>query len=109
MKIIRALAEEEIELTKHLLSLIPYFKKGLPKKARTMYDGEMGSISFDLDGKAEFGKVLIEAEYSDTDGANVLITLTEDENGNLFELDYWKTDFTKLVEYPSPEKIKILS
>ncbi|MDY7393850.1 hypothetical protein UMM65_01215 [Aureibaculum sp. 2210JD6-5] len=105
MKPIRDLTKEEIELTTYLLSLIPEFDVEIPKKAWTMDDEEMGSISFDLEGKAEFGEVLIQAEYEDTDGVTVLITLTEDKGGNLFELDFWKTDFTKLIEYPKPEKI----
>ena len=105
MKSIRDLTNEEINLTKHLLSLIPEYKKGIPKKAWTMDDGGMGSISFDIDGKSEFGEILIEAEYKDSDGATVLITLIADKNGNLYELDFWKTDFNKLVEYPTVEKV----
>ena len=106
MKPIRDLTKEEIELIKHLLSLIPNYEKGIPEKAWMMDDGGMGSISFNLDGEAEFGQNLIQVEYNDLDKAIVLITLTEDKNGNLFELDFWKTDFNKLIEYPTPEKIK---
>ena len=105
MKTIRDLTDQEIILTKHLLSLIPEYENGIPKKAWAMDDGGMESISFDIDGVSEFGKTLIEAEYKDSDGATVLITLTADKNGNLYELDFWKTDFNKLVEYPTAEKI----
>ena len=71
-----------------------------------MNDGGMGSISFDLDGKSELGQYLINMEYIDSDGIVVLIGLSTDKNGNLFELDLWKTDFAPLVKYPTPEKLK---
>ncbi|WP_117883477.1 DUF6984 family protein [Aureibaculum luteum] len=105
----RNLTQEELKLTRYLLSLIPDIKKEIPKKAWTMQDGQMGSFSFNLDGEAEFGQVIVEAEFSDSDGVHVLITLTEDKNGNLFELDFWKTDFTKLAEFPKPEKINLVN
>ena len=109
MKSIRDLSHEEVNLTKHLLSLIPDYKKGIPEKAWTMNDGGMGSISFDLDGNSEFGKSLINMEYIDSDGIVVLIGLTADKSGNLFELDFWKTDFEQLFEYPTPEKLKTVA
>ena len=109
MELTRDLTQEEINLIKHLLSHIPEFEKGVPEKAWTMNDGGMESISFDLDGKSEFGKCLINMEYIDSDGVVVLIGLIADKSGNLFELDIWKTDFAPLVEYPTPEKLKTVA
>ena len=106
MKPIRDLTLEEMELTMYLLSLVPEYKKGIPKKVRTMNDGNMGSVTFDVNGKSELGQVLINVEYKDIDGVDVLIGLTADKSGNLFELDFWKTDFNQLAEYPTPEKLK---
>ena len=44
-------------------------------------------------------------EYVDSDETPVVITLTKDDKGHLLDLDFWKVDFTKLLEYPTPDKI----
>lgn len=63
--------------------------------------GKMGSIS--LGGNPDaYGGDLIQAEYIDSDGTPVVITLTRDESGRLLDLDFWKVDFTKLLVYPNP-------
>ena len=66
--------------------------------------GKMGSISLGGDANAYAGD-LIQVEYIDSDQTPVVITLTKDENGRLLDLDFWKVDFSKLIEYPVPEKI----
>lgn len=66
--------------------------------------GKMGSISLG-DDDASYDSDLIQVEYIDTDQTPVVITLTKDNNNRLLDLDFWKTDFSKLIEYPKPEDL----
>ena len=68
--------------------------------------GKMGSISLGGDTSAYDGD-LIQVEYTDVDGTPVVITLTKDINNQLLDLDFWKVDFSKLIEYPTPDKVTI--
>ena len=68
--------------------------------------GKMGSISLNNNPDAYAGD-LIQVEYIDTDNTPVMITLTHDEEGQLLDLDFWKTDFSKLLKYPSVSEIKL--
>jgi hypothetical protein len=77
----------------------------IPDYCSTMNDGEMGSISFDLHNSATYGSDLIQVEYLDLDEILVIITLSIDTNGNLYELEFWKVDFCKLNKYPEPGDI----
>ncbi len=69
----------------------------IPQIVRELNDGRMGSISFDLEKSQSRNKQIISAEYTDTDGVLVDIELTCDNNGKLFELDFWKIDFSPLI------------
>ena len=66
--------------------------------------GKMGSISLNNNPDAYAGD-LIQVEYIDTDNTPVMITLTHDAEGQLLDLDFWKTDFSKLLKYPSSSEI----
>ena len=68
--------------------------------------GKMGSISLGGNPDAYAGD-LIRVEYIDTDETPVVITLTHDDQNQLLDLDFWKIDFSKLLTYPSPDKIII--
>ncbi len=70
--------------------------------------GIMGSIGLGTPDAIYAGD-LIRVEYVDSDGTDVVITLTEDTENQLLDLDFWKIDFSKLQEYPTPEKIIIKS
>ena len=72
-----------------------------------MNDGNMGSITFDLNGTERREADLVEAHYNDSDNQIVIITLTLDEKNELFELDFWKTDFSELKSYPKPHELII--
>jgi hypothetical protein len=61
--------------------------------------GKMGSISLNNNPDAYAGD-LIQVEYIDADQTPVMITLTHDTEGQLLDLDFWKTDFSKLLKYP---------
>jgi uncharacterized lipoprotein YehR (DUF1307 family) len=51
------------------------------------------------------GEVLVEAQYHDSDGVLVVITIYSDKNRELFEVDIWKVDFSPLRRYPSPSDL----
>ncbi|NTW23313.1 MAG: hypothetical protein HGA37_01330 [Lentimicrobium sp.] len=70
--------------------------------------GIMGSINFAGSDPDQYDCDLIQAEYTDSDGIEVLISLTRDKNGNLLDLDFWKSDFSKLIRYPSPSLLTLL-
>ncbi len=77
-------------------------------QVKDMQDGGMGSIRFDGSDSRRFGKTLAEARYMDNDGTLVSITLNADEQGKLFELDFWKVDFSPLRRYPQPFDLDII-
>jgi hypothetical protein len=71
-------------------------------------DGGMGSIRFKVPGPRRFGKTLVEARYVDADGVLVSISLSVDEEGNLFEMDFWKVDFSPLRRYPVASDLELI-
>lgn len=70
-------------------------------------DGGMGSIRFlpKAGTVPSFGRCAAEAAYVDADGVTVLIAVNLDDNGDLYELDFWKTDFSPLRCYPGPAQL----
>jgi len=102
MLLMRKLKSQEIPLIKHLLN-----KSGLELeisdlKVTEMDDGGMGSLRFHSKTKEpKFGEAAAEYWFQDNDGIDVTVRLNLDQNGELFELDVWKTDFSKLKEWPS--------
>jgi hypothetical protein len=101
----RPLREEERALIRSLLSgmsVIPSLENVLAEARVTdMHDGGMGSIRF-VGSEPRLGKSLAEAEYRDSDGVLVSIVINTDNKGQLFELDFWKVDFSPLRHYPRP-------
>ena len=98
------------KINKNEKQLLEFLLKGeipIPEYVIEMKDGNMGSISFDLKNSESRQGQIISAIYYDTDGVIVDIELTHDKNGNLFELDFWKVDFTPLIRYPKPNDLKI--
>ena len=74
-----------------------------------MDDGGMGSVRFQntRKGKRRFGRQIGEATFVDADGILVSATLNADQHGDLFELDLWKADNSKLLRYPTPNGISV--
>ncbi len=72
-----------------------------------MRDGNMGSICFAGDERRIFGKALAEAHYTDEDGVCVSIAINTDDKGDLFEVDFWKVDFSPLKRYPKPSDLRV--
>lgn len=109
----RLLRPEERELLRALLSGKKDFElfddqitNGL---VIDMPDGGMGSIKFVGDENRNLGSLLGEAEYVDADGMLVSIVVNADSDGQLYEVDFWKVDFSPLKQYPSIELLRIKS
>lgn len=69
-----------------------------------MQDGGVGSIRF-VGSQPPMGKEVAEAQYLDSDGVLVSIVINTDRNGQLFEVDFWKVDFSPLRRYPRPSDL----
>jgi hypothetical protein len=74
-----------------------------------MDDGGMGSIRFlpSADQVSRTAHAIAQGEYIDEDGVLVSIAINADQNGRLFEVDFWKVDFSPLKRYPSASDIKV--
>ncbi|MBK6964259.1 MAG: hypothetical protein IPH20_10035 [Bacteroidales bacterium] len=70
--------------------------------------GIMGSINLAGSDPDLYDGDLIQVEYTDTDGVEVIITLTKDKNNRLLDLDFWKMNFSKLISYPTPDNVVVL-
>jgi len=107
----RPLRPEEVALIRALLAGVYPAEalEGALKDSRVadMQDGEMGSIRFL--GSGPIGMALVEAQYLDSDGVLVSIAVNGDKQGQLFELDFWKVDFSPLKRYPSPSDVSGIS
>lgn len=104
----RSLTTGEINLLRILLDKInPKYSKlniSFPNCVITLDDGGMGSFSFFYDKGFQNTLEIIpisEYQFQDRDGIPVLATLYSYSNGQLYELDIWKTDFSPLLSYPN--------
>ncbi len=73
-----------------------------------MDDGGMGSLQFTGESGRLFGQNIIEAEFFDKDGVIVSVALYVDRNCRLFELDFWKVDFNKLISLPDVSELRFM-
>lgn len=106
MNALRKIREEEVLLINYLL-----IRANLNANEFIINDlvddyegGKMGSIGLGKPG-AEYLGDIIQAQYTDSDGTDVVITLTKDTENQILDLDFWKVDFSKLLQYPKPEKL----
>lgn len=106
----RKIRQEETDLVTFLLQQCNLTSTDYPI-AEEVYEyegGIMGSINFAGSDPDAYDVDLIQAEYQDEDGVDVLITLTKDTSNRLLDLDFWKMDFSKLIRYPKPELLSLL-
>jgi hypothetical protein len=105
----RKIREEERVLITFLLQHLQLNLADYPFKEEVdPYEGDkMGSISLGGDVSAYDGD-LVQVRYIDVDQVPVVITLTKDNKGQLLDLDFWKEDFSKLIAYPSPERLEFM-
>ena len=106
----RKIREEEKRLISFLLSQCGCNTEDFPVAEEVFeYEGGvMGSINMAGSDPERYDSDLIQADYRDLDGIEVMITLTKDENNRLLDLDFWKMNFSKLIRYPAPEDITVL-
>ena len=77
-------------------------------KLAVMDDGGMGSHRFENSNPdAQFGKEVARCTFTDADGIVVSATLNLDQYGNLFELDLFKGDFSKLIKWPKAFELNV--
>ncbi|UXX78092.1 hypothetical protein N7E81_12060 [Reichenbachiella carrageenanivorans] len=109
MNQIRTIREEEIVLAKHLLTLAGKNPEEFifPAKVDDYEGGVMGSINFTLGDSGDYAGDIIQVEYTDQDRIRVVITLTQNSKGELLDMDFWKENFTKLLQYPKPDQVSI--
>lgn len=92
----------ELLVSKSSLELPDNWKDRL--LVRPMDDGGMGSLyllpNIESRSTQKLGRRVSEYQFTDLDGIEVLVSLNVDEQGNLFELDIWKTNFSPLVKFP---------
>lgn len=92
----------EILLRRSSLEISKDWKEGL--LVRPMDNGMKGSLYLYPQGKIitgrKFGKQVSDFQFTDVDGVEVIASLNVDSDGNLLELDIWKTDFGKLIKLP---------
>lgn len=108
----RPLREEESKVLDVLLGMAP--RNAEPPSEDELFavdlaDGGMGSIRLTgkLDRARKMGRELVAAEYIDEDQVPVLISVNLDEDGRLFELDFWKVNYKPLKRYPRPEEVHV--
>lgn len=112
---LRDLREDELGVLRKMLSGTAFgteFDSQLATiKVQTMADGGMGSIRF-YNGRPrsplDYGGEIAEAAFQDADGVPVSITLSVDRDGDLFEMDVFKADFSSLIRYPDLKDLAII-
>lgn len=110
MNPVRLIRADEIALIEFMLNRLgkQLSDFSINEQVEEYEQGKMGSIS--LGGNPEmYASDLLQVQYIDSDGIPVIISLTQDTDGKLLDLDFWKEDFSKLVLYPSPDKVEVLA
>jgi hypothetical protein len=103
---LRSLTDDERRLLEALVSAAPHVPPGWSDslQVQTLDDGNMGSLRLvpkgDLSEDRSFGTAVSESRFTDADGVEVIATLYLDREGQLFEMNVWKTDFAPLVSIP---------
>jgi hypothetical protein len=106
MGVIRPIREEEITLIKHLLAMkgLDFAQFKAPGQVDEYENGKMGSIGMGLP-TAEYLGDIIRVQFADADKVPVVVSLTQDTNHELLDLDFFKADFSKLITYPTPSMV----
>ena len=103
----RPIKKQEKVLIQHLLGLVPgHNHPELPQTVSDLDETGMQSIRLASTPEASYLQDLVQVKYLDDDNVLVLITLTESNTNELFELEFRKVYCDKLINYPTPEKVK---
>ncbi len=116
MKSLRNLSSQERAVITALLQGKPetvHFIDALDDFAvKPLADGGMGSLSFVPKGienvSRSFGHQLSLGEFTDSDGVPVSVAVNVDSQGQLYELDVWKVNFSPLLAWPASAVVKIV-
>lgn len=97
MRLLSALAERAVQ------SLGKNWLDGI--RVASLDDGGMGSLKLlphgcPVSSSRKFGDEVASISFIDRDGVEVIASLYVDGQGRPFELDTWKTDFSKLLQVP---------
>ncbi len=105
----RTIRENEMTLVRHLLKLagLDPDSINIPTEVEEYEGGKMGSINFTDFNKAPYLNDLVQVIYIDSDQTPVVITLTQNSEHEILDMDFWKKDFSKLITYPTPEKVAV--
>ncbi|GJM63421.1 DUF6984 family protein [Persicobacter diffluens] len=105
----RTIREQEMTLVRHLLTLAGKNPDeiNIPTQVEEYEGGKMGSINFTDFDKAPYLNDLVQVKYIDSDGTPVVITLTQNTENEILDMDFWKKDFSKLLLYPTPETVAV--
>lgn len=103
----RPIKEEEKNLIIYLLEKLNLNVIDYPisENVEEYGDVAMGSIGLGDAESSEYAGDLIQVEYMDSDDIAVVITLTKDTNNKLLDFDFWKVDFSKLLDFPKPKQL----
>lgn len=102
---VRRLREPEMRLVRRLLQQDGENSASLSRldslDVQEMPDGGLGSLYFPWPGKdaqaRRFGRRIAELQFDDADGILIVASLNADQDGDLFELDIWRTDFKPVI------------
>ena len=102
----RLMNKSELTFLVKILKNNTSFKVNLNKLSQLQVkdadDGGMGGLIFlSKNQDRRLGKDIASYEFKDQDGVTVIATLSLDNFGDLYELDVWKTDFSKLISFPT--------
>jgi hypothetical protein len=106
----RKIRDNERVLIEFMLEKIGFTTQDYPISEDVFeYEGtKMGSISLGIENNPDdYDGDLIQVQYIDTDHIPVIITLTKNNKNQLLDLDFWKEDFSKLILYPTPDKVVV--
>ncbi|HSI91552.1 MAG TPA: hypothetical protein VK927_10580 [Adhaeribacter sp.] len=102
----RLLTEAEIKLIEKLLNDKPEAEKVIPHLRTAMVeelpDGGMGSLRFAGCNSPErkLGKEIAADIGHDVDKVPITVSLRLDNFGDLYELDFWKVNFSPIQQLP---------
>lgn len=111
----RKLTKNEEQIIAFLISnssldISANWSKGL--LVRSLDDGGMGSLYLfykeaSSNIKRKFGKQVSEMTFIDDDGIEVIVSLNVDEQEMLYELDVWKTDYSRVIsKFPTMSHVE---
>lgn len=99
------------KITEHEKTLIQFLIKksgetyDIPELVTELKDGGMGSIQF---SSGSYSRDIVQMKYIDIDNMPVVVTLTENQLNQLFELDIWKINFSPLKQFPTPQMLELI-